>query len=77
MSAVFEVATPVHLVKESVEGACPQCGAEALAAYPVCSEGGWFDVVKCQECLCSVSRERGPLLGPIVLLIDVMKGAAR
>ena len=72
----FEVATPVYLKKESVVGNCPACTAEALAAYPVCTEGGWFDVVKCQVCLHSVSRERGPLLGPIVLLVDVMKGAA-
>lgn len=76
MSAEFEMATPVHLDRAQVQGVCPQCGAEALAAYPVCTEGGWFDVVKCQECLHSVSRERGPLLGPIVLLIDQMKGAA-
>lgn len=76
MSAAFEVATPVQMEREHVDGPCPACGAEALAAYPVCTEGGWFDVVKCQECLHSVSRERGPLLGSIVLLVDVMKGAA-
>lgn len=61
---------PVSLEREPVAGPCPRCGAEALAAYPVCSEGGWFNVVKCQECLHSVSRERGPLLGPLQLLVD-------
>lgn len=71
----FELATPVYLERESVVGICTACGAEALAAYPVCTEGGWFDVVKCQDCLHSVSRKRGPLLGPIVLLVDAMKGA--
>ncbi|ALJ19281.1 hypothetical protein [Microbacterium sp. No. 7] len=76
MKGSFEVATPQQVERRAVEGTCPACGAEALAAYPVCTEGGWFDVVKCQECLHSVSRERGPLLGPIVLLIDVMKGGS-
>lgn len=55
-----------------VEGRCPRCGAEELRRYPVNSEGGWFDVVKCQRCLCSVSRERGPRLGPIQLLSDLL-----
>jgi hypothetical protein len=60
----------VAVVKESVEGACPRCGASALKAYPVLSEGGWFRVVKCQACLHSVSRERWTRLGPIELLVD-------
>jgi hypothetical protein len=51
--------------REKVDGACPECGAEDLAAYRVMSEGGWWNVVKCQSCLHSVKRERGPLLGPI------------
>jgi vanillate/4-hydroxybenzoate decarboxylase subunit D len=46
-----------------VDGACPACGAERLAAYPVMSEGGWWNVVKCQSCLTSVERVRGPRLG--------------
>ena len=29
-------------------------------------------VTKCQECLCSVKREPGPLLGGIQLLIDAV-----
>ena len=63
---------PVELVRRPVSGACPQCGDEQLAAYPVNSEGGWFDVVKCQACLHSVSRERGALLGDLHLLVDQM-----
>lgn len=44
-------------------GKCPECGHESLAAYRVLSEGGWWDVVKCRDCLVSVERTRGPLLG--------------
>jgi len=58
--------------RESVPGRCPECGAEALRRYPVVSEGGWFVVVKCQECLASASRERGPRLGPVRLLEDML-----
>jgi hypothetical protein len=39
-----------------VPGACPQCGEEDLAEYPVLSTGGWFLVVKCQRCLASLRR---------------------
>ena len=53
----------LHVERAPVAGACPECGAEALAAYPVLSEGGWWNVVKCQRCLCSVSREPGPAYG--------------
>jgi hypothetical protein len=51
-----------------VEGACPSCGAAALARYRVMSEGGWWMVTKCQTCLHSVAREPGPMLGAIVPL---------
>jgi transposase-like protein len=61
---------PLHLEREPVDGTCPRCGADDLRRYPVNSEGGWFDVVKCQSCLHSVSREPGPRLGPIQLLSD-------
>jgi hypothetical protein len=71
MSQKIATSPPVALDRVAVDAACPQCGATAaLASYPVFSEGGWFDVVKCQECLHSVSRERGPLLGPLHLLAD-------
>jgi vanillate/4-hydroxybenzoate decarboxylase subunit D len=63
---------PLVLEREPVEGSCPRCGAEELRSYPVNSEGGWFNVVKCQNCLLSVSRERGPRLGPIQLLSDLL-----
>lgn len=63
---------PLFLDREPVEGACPRCGAADLRRYPVNSEGGWFQVVKCQSCLFSVSRERWSRLGPIQLLSDLL-----
>ena len=59
-----------HLYAERrpVEGACPECGASELAEYRVLSEGGWWEVRKCQACLASASRERGPLFGSYVPL---------
>lgn len=65
-----QTSAPVSLERTPVDGSCPQCGAAALASYPVFSEGGWFDVVKCQACLHSVRRDRGPLLGSLHLLVD-------
>ena len=53
----------VYIEREPVDGTCGNCGEAKLAAYPVLSEGGWWNVVKCQSCLHSVSRERGPLFG--------------
>ena len=46
-----------------MEGACAECGAETLAEYRVLSEGGWWDVRKCQTCLASASREPAPRYG--------------
>ncbi|MBN9748535.1 hypothetical protein DMP23_46910 [Amycolatopsis sp. A1MSW2902] len=48
----------------------PGSAAADFRRYPVLTEGGWFTVVKHQKTLESVSRERGPLLGPIVLTSD-------
>jgi hypothetical protein len=62
----------VAVAKESVEGTCPECGADSLARYPVLAEGGWFQVVKCQNCLHSVSRDRWSRLGDIALLSDTL-----
>ena len=61
----FPRPTQTHLSVErrSVEGACPECGAEALAEYRVLSEGGWWEVRKCQRCLASVTREPAPRYG--------------
>ena len=53
----------VYLERDPIEGKCPKCEQSSLAAYPVLSEGGWWKVVKCQKCLHSISREKGPLFG--------------
>ena len=53
--------------RSDVEGVCPECNASQLMAYPVLSDGGWWQVVKCQECLHSVSRAKWSLLGPVQL----------
>lgn len=60
----------LSVAREDVEGTCAACGAQRLQAYPVLSEAGWFDVVKCAECLTDVRRTPGPKLGPIELLAD-------
>lgn len=56
----------VVVERTPVEGECSACGAAALMRYPVLSEGGWFDVVKCQRCLHSESREPDPV-GPVAV----------
>ena len=58
----------LSVVREPIEGSCPACKAQALATYRVLGEGGLWDVVKCQECLTSVSRERAPRLGSLTPL---------
>ena len=60
--------THLSVEREPAEGACPTCGAQALASYRVLGEGGLWDVVKCQECLTSASRERAPRLGSLIPL---------
>lgn len=55
----------VAVQRQPASGDCPECGDANLAIYRVLSEGGWWDVTKCQSCLLSVKREKGPLLGPI------------
>ncbi len=66
----FPRPTQTHLSVERrpAPGACPECGAAALADYRVLGEGGWWDVRKCQRCLASASREPAPRLGSLVPL---------
>ena len=45
------------------QGTCPECGSDQLADYRVLSEGGWWDVRKCQTCLHSLSRVAAPPFG--------------
>jgi vanillate/4-hydroxybenzoate decarboxylase subunit D len=53
-----------------VDGTCPECGRDELARYPVLTEGGWWDVTKCQACLARVEARRGNRLGTLTLLTD-------
>lgn len=39
---------------------CPECGGKNIKEYPVLSDGGWFTVAKCQDCLCSLERKPFP-----------------
>jgi hypothetical protein len=55
--------THLHVERRPAEGTCPECGAENLAEYRVLSEGGWWDVRKCQACLASITRKRAPRFG--------------
>jgi hypothetical protein len=70
----FSFARPTELApqqeRETIAGECPGCGAAALKRYPVLSEGGWFLVTKCQDCLHSVNREPWALLGHVKLRTD-------
>ena len=49
--------------KAPASGDCPECGGSEVRRYPVLSEGGWFMVEKCQECLASRAREPWNRLG--------------
>jgi hypothetical protein len=66
----FPRPSDAHLAvaRTPVEGTCPECGAAELAEYRVLSEGGWWDVRKCQRCLASLTREPGPPFGSYVPL---------
>jgi vanillate/4-hydroxybenzoate decarboxylase subunit D len=58
----------LHAERTPADGTCPECGAAELADYRVLSDGGWWDVRKCQRCLASVTRERAPRFGSYVPL---------
>ncbi|MBZ5790574.1 hypothetical protein K8353_10670 [Burkholderia contaminans] len=70
MTSTTVTSQALHLERTPVDGACPACGATMLARYPVHSEGGWFDVIKCQACLHSIRREPASRLGPALRLLS-------
>lgn len=60
----------LSVARERQEGSCPRCGGAVLERYRVLSEGGWFDVVKCADCLHCVERTPASMYGAIELLTD-------
>ncbi len=65
----------LHVQRSPVEGTCPECGAQELAAYRVLSDGGFFNVAKCQRCLHSLTREPAPPFGSYVPLgLQIARG---
>ncbi|MET3823526.1 hypothetical protein ACVK00_006705 [Burkholderia sp. PvR073] len=70
MTSTSVTSHALTLEREAVEGTCPACESTALARYPVHSEGGWFDVVKCQACLHSIARKPASRLGPVLRLLS-------
>lgn len=59
--------------RQKVNRACPECGSPHVEAYRVFTAGGWWDVVKCQDCLCSLDRGRCKnQYAPCSLLWDLM-----
>jgi hypothetical protein len=58
----------LHVTRTPLAGSCTECGAQELAAYRVLSDGGFFDVHKCQRCLYSLRREPAPPFGSYVPL---------
>jgi vanillate/4-hydroxybenzoate decarboxylase subunit D len=53
----------LHVERTAVDATCPECGSTDISEYPVFSEGGWWNVRKCQQCLCSLQRQPGPRFG--------------
>lgn len=53
----------LHVERVAVVGRCPRCDSADVATYRVLSEGGWWTVEKCQNCLTSLSRTPAPILG--------------
>jgi hypothetical protein len=66
------VAAELEPVKRPTEGTCPECGASELRKYPILGAEGWFEVVKCQQCLATVSREHWYRLGWVRLPEDAL-----
>ncbi len=59
--------------REKVDQVCDECGSRHVEAYRVLTDGGWWDVVKCQDCLYSLDRKRSEnQYAPCTLLWDLM-----
>jgi len=49
---------------------CPECKSSNIKTYSVLSEGGWWNVKKCQDCLTSLDRQPAGLFGSMSTLTD-------
>ncbi|MET4639262.1 hypothetical protein ABIE24_002505 [Mycetocola sp. 2940] len=59
----------LYVDREAVQDAqCPECKGSTIRAYRVLSEGGWWHVTKCQDCLNSLERSPASPLGSFVPL---------
>ncbi|GLI26520.1 hypothetical protein ARHIZOSPH14_07620 [Agromyces rhizosphaerae] len=58
----------LHVDRVPLGRTCPECGGADVRTYRVLSEGGWWQAVKCQDCLASLEREPSPALGSFVPL---------
>lgn len=54
--------------RERMSARCDACSGDDVRAYRVLSEGGWWQVVKCQTCLHSLDRTPASPLGSYVPL---------
>jgi vanillate/4-hydroxybenzoate decarboxylase subunit D len=63
----------LYETRRKVDGSCPSCHGSDIAAYRVLTDGGWWDVVKCQTCLYSLERKRSEnQYAPCTLLWNLM-----
>jgi ribosomal protein L44E len=58
----------VFVDRERLDATCDECGGDDVRGYRVLSEGGWWQVAKCQRCLHSLERVPASPLGSYVPL---------
>lgn len=46
-----------HVERERVDRDCPECGSEEVARYPTLRFKGWFEIVRCQECMALLEED--------------------
>jgi hypothetical protein len=63
----------ISVNKTDAKVVCPMCGSHDVKRYAVISEGGWWNVTKCQICLHSLDRSRSERrLGPITTISELL-----
>jgi transcription elongation factor Elf1 len=62
------------VLRTPIDTTCPECGSDDVSSYRALSEGGWWTVVKCQDCLASLERTPAPALGSYVPLGTTVGG---